>query len=124
MEKKSGRKRSHAVTCTASSNAPADTNCTTMANIKTELVDDPLKDFFVKFPFDGNTESSEQPSDYYSNPPAPSSDHSLIQSSLEQMWSDIHLIKSQLEKKKAKVSLVDIGEKLDQLINHLMKDSG
>ena len=124
-KKKSGRKRSHAVTSTTST-APAAAGVTTtatMTNIKTEIVDDPLKDFFVKFPLDDTVESTEHLSDYYPTP-STSSDHSLIQSSLEQMGSDILVIKSQLEKKKAKVSLVDIGEKLDLLINHLTKNSG
>ena len=123
-KKKSGRKRSHAVTSTTST-APAAgvTTTATMTNIKTEIVDDSLKDFFVKFPLDDTVESTEHLSDYYPTP-STSSDHSLIQSSLEQMGSDILVIKSQLEKKKTKVSLVDIGEKLDRLINHLTKNSG
>jgi len=44
-----------------------------------------------------------------------------IQSSLVQLGSDISHIKTQLQKKRAKVTLVDVSMKLDQILNYLMK---
>ena len=46
-----------------------------------------------------------------------------IQSSLDQLGNDITSIKSQLEKKKAKVSLTQINNKLDQILQHVSQSS-
>ena len=42
-----------------------------------------------------------------------------IQSSLDQLGNDITVIKSQLEKKKTKVTLVEINNKLDQVLQYI-----
>ena len=46
-----------------------------------------------------------------------------IQSSLDQLGNDITVIKSQLEKKKTKVSLVEINNKLDQVLEYIVTTS-
>lgn len=43
-----------------------------------------------------------------------------IQSSLDQLGNDITVIKSQLEKKKTKVTLVEINNKLDQVLQYIV----
>jgi len=62
----------------------------------------------------------------YSDIPGPSDTmmEQSIQSSLVQLGSDISQIKTQLEKKKAKATLVDVCHKLDWIINYLMKGGG
>ena len=46
-----------------------------------------------------------------------------IQSSLDQLGNDITVIKSQLEKKKTKVTLVEINNKLDQVLQYIVNIS-
>jgi len=92
------------------------------------VVGDPLKDLIFQFSDPPPTSTGPIPShqqqlvDYPDTPGV--SDTMMensIQSSLDQLGSDISQIKTQLEKKKAKASLVDVSEKLDQIINYLMK---
>ena len=42
-----------------------------------------------------------------------------IQTSLDQLGTDISVIKTQLEKKKAKMTLVEVSDKVDQILHHL-----
>ena len=42
-----------------------------------------------------------------------------IQTSLDQLGNDISVIKTQLEKKKAKMTLVDVSDRVDQILDHL-----
>ena len=45
-----------------------------------------------------------------------------IQTSLDQLGSDISLIKSQIVKKKSKMTLVDLNDKLDLIVQFLAKN--
>lgn len=42
-----------------------------------------------------------------------------IQTSLDQLGNDISVIKTQLVKKKAKMTLVEVSDKVDQILHHL-----
>ena len=46
-----------------------------------------------------------------------------IQTSLDQLGTDISVIKTQLEKKKAKMTLVEVSDKVDQILHHLKGSS-
>lgn len=45
--------------------------------------------------------------------------HQSLQTCLDQLGNDISVIKTQLEKKKSKASLLDVNEKVDQILQFL-----
>ena len=47
------------------------------------------------------------------------SPHQSIQTCLDQLGNDISVIKSNLEKRKTKISLLDVNEKVDQILQFL-----
>ena len=48
--------------------------------------------------------------------------HSMIQTSLDQLGNDISLIKTQLVKKKPKTTLADVSDKVDQILQYLQNN--